>query len=136
TTEAVNLVANSWGAANLQPGDAVLVTTLEHHANIVPWQLLAARTGLRLVPCPVTDAGDVDLAEWERLLDAERVRLAAFLHVSNAIGTVNPAREMAVMARARGARVLVDAAQAVVHLPTDVRALGADFLCFSGHKVY
>jgi cysteine desulfurase/selenocysteine lyase len=136
TTEAVNLVANSWGAANLQPGDAVLVTTLEHHANIVPWQLLAARTGLRLLPCPVTDAGDVDLAEWERLLDAERVKLAAFLHVSNAIGTVNPAREMAAMARARGARVLVDAAQAVVHLPTDVRALGADFLCFSGHKVY
>ncbi len=136
TTEAVNLVANSWGAANLRPGDAVLVTTLEHHANIVPGQLLAARTGLRLIPGPVTDAGAVDLAEWERLLDAERVKLAAFLHVSNAIGTVNPAREMAAMARARGARVLVDAAQAVVHLATDVRALGADFLCFSGHKVY
>jgi cysteine desulfurase/selenocysteine lyase len=136
TTEAVNLVANSWGAANLKPGDAVLVTALEHHANIVPWQLLAGRTGLRLIPCPVTDAGDVDLAAWERLLDTEPVKLAAFLHVSNAIGTVNPAREMAAMARARGARVLVDAAQAVVHLPTDVHALGADFLCFSGHKVY
>ena len=136
TTEAVNLVANSWGASNLRAGDVVLVTELEHHANIVPWQLLADRTGIRLVPCPVTDAGDVDLAAWERLLDAEPVKLAAFLHVSNAIGTVNPARTMAAMARARGARVLVDAAQAVVHLPTDVRALGADFVCFSGHKVY
>ncbi|HJS46502.1 MAG TPA: SufS family cysteine desulfurase [Gemmatimonadales bacterium] len=136
TTEAINLVANSWGAANLAPGDVVLVTELEHHANIVPWQLLAARTGIRLVPCPVTDAGDVDLAAWERLLDAGPVKLAAFLHVSNAIGTVNPAREMAAMARARGARVLVDAAQAVSHRATDVRALGADFLCFSGHKVY
>ena len=136
TTEAINLVANSWGAAHLGPGDVVLVTELEHHANIVPWQILAGRTGCRLVPCPVGDDGDVDLAAWGRILAAEPVKLAAFLHVSNAIGTVNPAREMAAMARARGARVLVDAAQAVVHLPTDVAALGADFLCFSGHKLY
>jgi cysteine desulfurase/selenocysteine lyase len=136
TTEAINLVANAWGASNLKPGDVVLVTELEHHANIVPWQLQAERTGIRLVPCPVTDDADVDLAAWERLLDAEPVRLAAFLHVSNAVGTVNPARKMAAMARARGARVLVDAAQSVPHLATDVQALGADFLCFSGHKVY
>ncbi|MGH7586020.1 MAG: cysteine desulfurase [Gemmatimonadales bacterium] len=136
TTEAINLVAGSWGAANLGPGDAVLVTGLEHHANIVPWQLLSQRTGCRLLACPVTDRGDVDLEAWNRLLTAEPVKLAAFLHTSNALGTVNPALEMIAAARAAGARVLIDGAQAAPHRAIDVHALGCDFFCFSAHKVY
>jgi cysteine desulfurase / selenocysteine lyase len=136
TTEAINLVAGSWGAANLGPGDAVLVTGLEHHANIVPWQLLSQRTGCRLLACPVTDRGDVDLEAWNRLLTAEPVKLAAFLQISNAVGTVNPAREMIAAARAAGARVLIDGAQAAPHRAIDVHALGCDFFCFSAHKVY
>lgn len=136
TTEAINLVAGSWGAANLGPGDAVLVTGLEHHANIVPWQLLSQRTGCRLLACPVTDRGDVDLEAWNRLLTAEPVKLAAFLQISNALGTVNPALEMIAAARAAGARVLIDGAQAAPHRAIDVHALGCDFFCFSAHKVY
>ena len=136
TTEAINLVAGSWGAANLGPGDAVLVTGLEHHANIVPWQLLSQRTGCRLLACPVTDRGDVDLEAWNRLLTAEPVKLAAFLQISNALGTVNPALEMITAARAAGARVLIDGAQAAPHRAIDVHALGCDFFCFSAHKVY
>ena len=135
-TEAINLVAGSWGAANLGPGDAVLVTGLEHHANIVPWQLLSQRTGCRLLACPVTDQGDVDLEAWNRLLIAEPVKLAAFLQISNAVGTVNPAREMIAAARAAGARVLIDGAQAAPHRAIDIHALGCDFFCFSAHKVY
>ncbi len=134
-TEAINLVAASFGRPRLQAGDELVVTTLEHHSNIVPWQLLAASTGARVVPAPIDDAGDLDLAALERLL-GPRVKLLAVTQVSNAIGTVTPLEAIIAMARARGIPVLVDGAQGAPHLGVDVRALGADFYVFSGHKIY
>jgi cysteine desulfurase/selenocysteine lyase len=131
TTEAINLVAQSFLRPTLGPDDWVLVTEMEHHANIVPWQLVGART----VPIPVTDAGELDLAAAERLL-ADGPRLLAVVHASNAIGTINPIAELTALARAKGVPVLVDGAQAVVHLDVDIPALGCDFYCFSGHKVF
>jgi cysteine desulfurase/selenocysteine lyase len=133
-TEAINLVADSWGRAHLRPGDEVLLTAMEHHANIVPWQIAAERAGARVVPCPVTPRGEVDLEAFARLL-GPRTRMAAFTHVSNALGTVNPVAEMTRLAKAAGAAVLVDACQSASHFDIDVAALGCDFLCFSGHKV-
>lgn len=133
-TEAINLVADSWGRAHLRPGDEVLLTAMEHHANIVPWQIAAERAGARVVPCPVTPRGEVDLEAFVRLL-GPRTRMAAFTHVSNALGTVNPVAEMIRLAKAAGAAVLVDACQSASHFDIDVAALGCDFLCFSGHKV-
>lgn len=133
-TEAINLVADSWGRAFLRPGDEILLTAMEHHANIVPWQIAAERAGARIVVCPVTPLGEVDLESFARLL-GPRTRMAAFTHVSNALGTVNPAAEMTRLAKAAGAAVLVDACQSASHFPVDVAALGCDFLCFSGHKV-
>jgi len=135
TTEAINLVAGSWGRENLRAGDRVLVSWLEHHSNIVPWQLIAAATGAEVVPVPVTERGDIDLAALDALLD-ERVRLVAVNHVSNALGTVNPVVEIASRAHAAGALLLVDGAQAVAHFPVDVQALGCDFYAFSGHKLF
>ena len=133
-TEAINLVAASWGSANLRAGDEILLTRLEHHANIVPWQLAAERAGARIVVCPLTARGEVDLAAFARLL-GPRTRMAAFAHVSNALGTVNPAAEMTRLAKAAGAAVLIDACQSASHFDIDVAALGCDFLCFSGHKI-
>lgn len=133
-TEAINLVADSWGRANLRTGDEILLTEMEHHANIVPWQIAAERSGARIVVCPVTARGEVDLDAYARLL-SPRTRLAAFVHVSNALGTVNPVSEMIRKAKAVGATVLVDACQSASHFEVDVAALGCDFLCFSGHKV-
>ncbi len=133
-TEAINLVADSWGRAHLRSGDEILLTAMEHHANIVPWQIAAERAGARVVPCPVTPRGEVDLAAFARLL-GPRTRMAAFTHVSNALGTVNPVAEMTRLAKAAGAAVLVDACQSASHFDVDVAALGCDFLCFSGHKV-
>ncbi|MCC7412535.1 MAG: cysteine desulfurase [Gammaproteobacteria bacterium] len=135
TTEAINLVAQSWGSEHLGPGDEVLVSTMEHHANIVPWQLVCERTGARLRVIPIDDDGDVDLEAFERLL-CERTRLFAIVQVSNALGTVNPVAEMVARARARGIVTLVDGAQAVPHMQVDVRALGCDFYAFSGHKLF
>jgi cysteine desulfurase/selenocysteine lyase len=135
-TEAVNLVAHTFGRARLGAGDEVLVTTLEHHSNIVPWQLVAAERGARVVPVPIGDDGDLDLAALARLLDGPRARLLAVTQVSNALGTVTPLQEIVDMARARGVPVLVDGAQGAPHLGVDVRALGADFYVLSGHKVY
>ncbi len=135
TTEAINLVAQAWGRPRLGPGDEILITGLEHHSNIVPWQILAEQTGARLRVAPLDEAGDVDREAWRRLL-GPRVRLAALAHVSNALGTVNPVAEMVREAHAAGALVLVDGAQAVPHLPVDVQALGCDFYAFSGHKLY
>ena len=135
TTEAINLVAQSWGRQNVGPGDEILISGLEHHSNIVPWQALCERQGARLRVVPLDDRGEVILEEFERLL-SERTRMVAVAHVSNALGTINPVREIADMAHRRGALVLVDGAQAVPHLPVDVRALGCDFYAFSGHKVY
>lgn len=134
TTESINLVAHALGG-RLRAGDEILVTHLEHHANIVPWQMLAERTGAMLRACPVTDDGDVDLDAWRASL-SERTRLAAFGHVSNALGTVNPVAAMTAAARAAGALVLIDGAQAVAHLPVDVRALDCDFYAFSAHKLF
>ncbi|HEY9504652.1 MAG TPA: cysteine desulfurase [Gemmatimonadales bacterium] len=135
TTEAINLVAQSWGRSTLRPGDEVLVTTMEHHSNLVPWQLVCQQTGAGLRAVPITDRGELDLEAADGLL-GDRTRLLAIGHVSNALGTVNPVRELAARARARGALVLVDGAQSVPHLRIDVAELGCDFFAFSGHKVY
>ncbi len=135
TTEAVNLVAWSLGLDRFGEGDEILVTGMEHHSNIVPWQLVAARTGARLVVAPITDAGELDREEFRARLSS-RTRLVALAHVSNALGTINPVRDLAAEARAAGALVLVDGAQAVPHLPVNVGELGCDFYAFSGHKVY
>ncbi len=135
TTEAVNLVAWTFGRVRVGPGDEVLVTEMEHHSNIVPWQMLCQEKGARLVVAPVDDAGELRLDELERRI-GPRTRLLAVAHVSNALGTVNPVRRISEMARARGVPVLVDGAQGVPHLPVDVRELGCDFYAFSGHKLY
>jgi cysteine desulfurase/selenocysteine lyase len=134
-TEAINLVAQSFGRQRVGAGDEIVVTTLEHHSNIVPWQLLAAAQGARVVAAPVDDAGDLDLAALERLL-GPRVKLLAVTQVSNALGTVTPLEAVMALARARGIPVLVDGAQGAPHLGVDVRTLGADFYVFSGHKLY
>ncbi|HET9229100.1 MAG TPA: aminotransferase class V-fold PLP-dependent enzyme, partial [Thermoanaerobaculia bacterium] len=125
TTEAVNLVAWSWGGQNLGPHDEVLITGLEHHSNLVPWQTLCERQGARLRVAPLDDSGEVILEEFERLL-SDRTRMVAVAHVSNALGTINPVREMADLAHRHGALVLVDGAQGVPHIPVEVRALGCD----------
>ena len=135
TTDAINLVAWSWGRKHLKPGDRVLVTAMEHHANIVPWQITAEITGAELVACPMHDDGSLDLEAFDRLLDP-RVKLVGLVHVANSLGTVNPVKELARKAHAIGAKVLLDAAQSAPHLPLDVVDLGCDFLAFSGHKVY
>jgi cysteine desulfurase / selenocysteine lyase len=135
TTEAINLVANSWGRANLKAGDEVLVSRLEHHSNIVPWQLLATQLGIVVKVIPVDGRGVLDLDAY-RALFTERTKLVAVNQVSNAFGTVNPVREMAAIAHAQGARILVDGAQATPHQAVDVRDIDADFYAFSGHKVY
>jgi cysteine desulfurase / selenocysteine lyase len=134
-TEAINLVAASWGGAHLKPGDEVLVTELEHHANIVPWQLLRERTGLKLVAAPIDATGGLDMAAFERLL-GPRTKLVAVTQLANATGALVPVEAIARMAHARGAKLLVDGCQAIPRLPVDVQALGCDFYVFSGHKVY
>ena len=135
TTESLNLMAASYGEAFLHEGDEVVLTVMEHHSDIVPWQLLRERRGIVLRVVPMTDAGELDLAAFERLL-GPRTRLVCVAHVSNVLGTVNPVRRMAEMAHAHGAHLLVDAAQSVPHQPVDVQRLDCDFLAFSGHKVY
>ena len=135
TTEAINLVAQSWGRTHVGPDDEVLVTHLEHHSNIVPWQMLCEERGARLRVVPVDDRGDLVLSELDRLL-GPRTRILAVAHVSNALGTLNPLREIVARAHAQGVPVLVDGAQAAPHLPIDVRELGCDFYAFSGHKAY
>ncbi len=135
TTEAINLVAATFGRTAVGPGDEVVVTTMEHHSNIVPWQMLCQERGARLRVVPINDRGEVLLDAYEALL-TERTRLVALVHVSNALGTVNPVARMIEMAHACDVPVLVDGAQAVPHLPVDVQALDCDFYCYSGHKVY
>jgi cysteine desulfurase/selenocysteine lyase len=135
TTAAINLVAQSWGRGTLRPGDEVLVTGMEHHSNLVPWQLLCEQTGAVLRAVPVTDRGDLDLEAFERLL-GERTRLLAVVHLSNVLGTVNPVRELVARARAFGAVTLVDGAQSAPHLPVDVVELGCDFFACSAHKMF
>ncbi len=135
TTEGLNLVAQSYGRTTLRPGDEILLTTMEHHSNIVPWQLVAGQTGAVVRPIPITDAGEVDLDAYRRLL-GPRTRIVGLVHVSNALGTINPVAEMARLAHEVGAVVVVDGAQAAPHLPVDVQALGADFYACSGHKMF
>ncbi len=134
TTESINLVAYSWGAANIHAGDLIILTEMEHHSNLVPWQLLAQRTGARLEFVPVTDEGSLRLDIYEELLQ-QQPRLVSFTHVSNVLGTINPVKEMIAAAHGAGATVLVDAAQSVPHLPVDVQDLDVDFFCFSSHKM-
>ncbi len=135
TTEAINLVAHSFGRPRLGPGDEVLLTHMEHHSNIVPWQLLCQETGARLRVAPIDDRGELIFEEFERLL-GPRTRIVAVAHVSNALGTVNPVRRIIEAAHARGLPVLVDGAQAAAHIRLDVQALDCDFYAFSGHKLY
>ncbi len=134
-TEAINLVAQSWGRKNLSAGDEIVLTELEHHANIVPWQLLRAEKGFEIKVAPIDDTGQVRLEEMAKLI-GPKTRLVAFTHMSNALGTILPVREIVRMARAQGATVLIDGCQAAAHRPVDVRALDADFYVFTGHKVY
>ncbi|MGB8166110.1 MAG: cysteine desulfurase [Chthoniobacteraceae bacterium] len=134
TTEAINLVAQSWGGKFVRAGDVILLTEMEHHSNLVPWQLLAQRTGARLRFVPVREDGTLALDQLGTLLTPE-VKLFAFTHISNSLGTINPVAELCRAARAVGAVTLVDAAQSAGHLPIDVQKLGCDFLAFSGHKM-
>jgi cysteine desulfurase/selenocysteine lyase len=135
TTEAINMVAQSYGRSKLKAGDEILLTQMEHHSNIVPWQLLAGQTGAVLKVVPITDAGELEPGAFEKLL-SPRTKLATFGHVSNALGTVNPVKEMTALAHAQGVPVLVDGAQAVPHMPVDVQDLDCDFYAFSGHKMF
>ena len=135
TTESLNLVAFSFGEAFLKEGDEVLVSVMEHHSNIVPWQMLRERKGIVLKVIPMTDEGEIDLEAYKNLF-SPRTRLVCIAHVSNVLGTVNPVKEMAAIAHAHGAKVLVDGAQSVPHRRVDVQDIGCDFLTFSGHKIY
>ena len=135
TTESINLVAASWGGANLKAGDVILLTEMEHHSNLVPWQLIAQRTGAKLRYLPVTgDDGLLDLAQLDRVLTPE-VKVFAFTHVSNSLGTINPVAELCARAKKIGAVTVIDGAQSIGHMPVDVRAIGCDFYAFSGHKM-
>ncbi len=135
TTEAINLVAQSWGMSELRAGDEIILSTLEHHANIVPWQLVAQRTGAVIRVIPLDERGDLDLTAYHAML-GPRTRLVSVAHVSNALGTVNPIARMVAAAKTVGAVTLIDGAQAVAHLEVDVQAIGCDFYAFSGHKLY
>src|SRR5688500_8210511 len=135
TTEAINMVAQTFGRANIGKGDEVLITEMEHHSNIVPWQLICEEKGAQLKVIPITDEGELRMALVDSLLTS-RTKIVAVAHVSNALGTINPVAAIVERAHARGIPVLVDGAQAVAHLPVDVQALGADFYAFSGHKLF
>jgi cysteine desulfurase/selenocysteine lyase len=135
TTEAINLVAQSYARPQLKPGDEILISVMEHHSNIVPWQLVCEQTSAALKVVPIDDTGALDTDAYERLL-SERTRLVAITHLANALGTINPVERIVAAAHAKGVPVLLDGAQAISHLPVDVRALGCDFYAFSGHKVY
>ena len=135
TTEGINLVAQTFGRANVGSGDEVLISALEHHSNIVPWQMLCEEKGARLVVAPINDRGEIRMDELEKRL-SERTKLVAVAHVSNALGTLNPVKEIVALAHARGAPVLVDGAQAAPRLRVDMRDLDCDFYAFSGHKMY
>ncbi|GAB4110170.1 MAG: cysteine desulfurase [Roseiflexaceae bacterium] len=134
TTEAINLVAQSWGGANLKPGDRILLTVMEHHSNLVPWQMIAERTGAELEFIPIDGEGRLVLDQLDTLLN-ERTKLVALTHQSNVLGTINPIAAIVARARAVGALVLLDGAQSVPHMPIDVQQLGVDFVAFSGHKM-
>ncbi len=135
TTSSINLVANSFGEKFIGEGDEILITTMEHHANIVPWQMLCDRKGAKLNVIPITDEGELILEEVDKLL-TDKTKLFSFTYVSNTLGTVNPVEELIAKAKAKGIPVMLDAAQAIQHIPIDVQELDVDFLAFSGHKIY
>ena len=134
-TEGINLVAQSFGRRNVGPGDEIVITHMEHHSNIVPWQLLCEQVGARLRVAPIDDTGTLQLDELERLI-GPRTRLVSVVHLSNSLGTINPVRDIVEMAHRRDVPVLIDGSQAVYHMPVDVQALGCDFYVFTGHKLY
>src|SRR5215208_5031002 len=134
TTDSINLVAQSYGRTHLKAGDEILITGMEHHSNIVPWQLLSEQTGARLRAAPLDDAGELRLDEFQRLLN-DRTRLVAVVHLSNALGTINPVKRLIGWAHQCGVPVLVDGAQSAPHIPVDVQDLDCDFFAFSGHKL-
>jgi cysteine desulfurase/selenocysteine lyase len=136
STEAINLVAHSFGRSMLKPGQAVLISGMEHHSNIVPWQMLRDAHGTELRVAPITDSGELDMAAFEALLSDGRVGLVAITHMSNVLGTVTPAERIVNLAHAHGAKVLFDGSQAIVHRPVDVQAIGCDFYAWTGHKLY
>ena len=135
TTEGINLVAQTWGRTNVREGDEIVITAIEHHSNIVPWQMLCTEKGATLRVAPVNDAGEIIIEEFAKLLN-ERTKIVAFGHASNALGTINPVRQLTQLAHDAGAIVIIDGAQGVPHLPIDVQEIGCDFYAFSGHKVY
>jgi cysteine desulfurase/selenocysteine lyase len=135
TTDGINLVAQSYGRTHFRAGDDVIITAMEHHSNIVPWQMICDEKRANLKVVPITDAGELRLAEYERML-TDRTKLVAVVHVSNALGTANPVREMIALAHKRGVPVLVDGAQSIPHMPVDVQDLDCDFYAFSGHKLF
>ena len=136
TTEAINLVAHSYGRALMKPGQAVVISAMEHHSNIVPWQMLRDAHGIELRVAPISDAGELDMAAFEALFADGRVGLVAITHMSNVLGTYTPAARIAAIAHANGAKVFFDGSQSVVHRRIDVQAIDADFFCFTGHKLY
>jgi cysteine desulfurase/selenocysteine lyase len=136
STEAINLVAHSFGRHMLKPGQAVLISGMEHHSNIVPWQMLRDATGIELRVAPITDSGELDMAAFEALLSDGRVGLVSITHMSNVLGTVTPAERIVRLAHAHGAKVLFDGSQAIVHRAVDVQAIGCDFYVWTGHKLY
>ncbi|MFK8068329.1 MAG: SufS family cysteine desulfurase [Gammaproteobacteria bacterium] len=135
TTEAINLIAESWGGSELQAGDEVIISAMEHHANIVPWQIICEKTGAKLNVIPMNDDGELLIDEYKKLIN-EKTKIVAVVHVSNALGTINPVKEIIEIARAHDALVLLDGAQAVAHMAIDVQELDCDFYVFSGHKLY
>lgn len=135
TTEGINLVAQTWGRQNVGPGDEIVISAMEHHSNIVPWQILGQEKGARLRVIPINDAGELLLDEYEGLLN-DRTKLVSVVHQSNALGTINPVEQMVELAHSRGIPVLLDGAQSIAHIPVDVRRLDCDFYVFSGHKLY
>ncbi|HEY6907228.1 MAG TPA: aminotransferase class V-fold PLP-dependent enzyme, partial [Ignavibacteriaceae bacterium] len=135
TTESINLVANSFGRSHLQQGDEILITGMEHHSNIVPWQLIAAEKNAKLKAAPITDSGELILEEFEKLI-TERTKIISVVYISNTLGTINPVEKIIEIAHRHGVPVLIDAAQAVSHIPVDVQKLDCDFFAFSGHKLY
>ncbi len=134
-TEAVNLVAQTWAKANVQPGESILISEMEHHSNIVPWQLLAQQTGILLKIIPITDQGEIDLDAYKKML-SDGVKLVSVVHMANSLGTINPVKEMANLAHDAGALIMVDGAQAAAHIPVDVQDIDCDFYAVSGHKMF
>ena len=135
TTEGINLVASSWGRANLNPGDEIIISTLEHHSNIVPWQMIAEERGASIKVIPIDDNGILDMDAFKKLLNA-KTKIVSIIHVSNALGVINPVEEIISLAHQNGSLVMLDGAQSVVHLDIDVQKLDCDFMVFSGHKIY